>query len=226
MLVEQSSYYLQEAKRASRTNRGFFYYLEVFDLKEKDLIGKKVLDIGEGDSNFAAVCEERGLAKVFALDAGYANKPPVYTHRKLAGAVQALPFKDGSFDEVISSYLMMWVRKDRARAIKEMLRVTGANGRVLIHPAHPISSAEWNTRRNLSFQVSWIGDGIYYQKTLELIRSEKEPTLEEVAELLTFASVDPGETLYPKLFSMISFIKEDTKIPKEKFLVKELKYVN
>jgi SAM-dependent methyltransferase len=48
----------------------------------------------------------------------------------LRGDAHALPFSDGSFDIVVCHYLLLWLA-DPVRGVREMARVTRAEGRVL-----------------------------------------------------------------------------------------------
>ncbi len=125
------------AKRSVRTDRGFRYYLKAFNYGQngQELEGKIILDIGEGDSDFADVCRERGLARVIALDHSYYHNPPKTNKDKVSSLGQELPFGDETFDEVIASYSLWWINRGLAGAIREMLRVVKNGGKVKIHPA-------------------------------------------------------------------------------------------
>ncbi len=90
------------------------------------------LEAGQGDANISAIIEARYAAlDTFLLD--FEREPQHY----VAGALPNLPFRDASFDLVLSSHLIFTYadRFDRAfhvLAIEEMLRV--CSGEVRIYP--------------------------------------------------------------------------------------------
>jgi len=100
--------------------------------------GMRVLDIGTGTGNLAGICLRRG-AEVVGVDPSEAML--ARARRKFAAEAGArflhvpdpfadLPFPDGSFDAVVSTYAFHHVPPPRkAKAIAEMFRVLAPGGR-------------------------------------------------------------------------------------------------
>jgi ubiquinone/menaquinone biosynthesis C-methylase UbiE len=117
---------------------------EVFDalVREGDLRGRRVLEVGCGTGRLAAAFAEHAYAKVWAVDpspemlAIARARAPRGVAFKQARA-EALPFKDGWFERV-AAMLVVHVL-DRPRAFAEARRVLGDDGRFVIatfDPAH------------------------------------------------------------------------------------------
>jgi 2-polyprenyl-6-hydroxyphenyl methylase/3-demethylubiquinone-9 3-methyltransferase len=103
----------------------------VFDdlLTKISLKGKKVLDAGCGTGWFSAEATRRGAA-VTALDVGKKLLQQVAKKcecKRVVGSVLALPFKDNTFDIVLSNEVIEHV-PDGEKAIAEMLRVLKPGG--------------------------------------------------------------------------------------------------
>ncbi|MEL6913201.1 MAG: methyltransferase domain-containing protein [Pseudomonadota bacterium] len=100
--------------------------------------GERVLDIGTGTGWAARLAAWRGadvigvdiapglLAAAQAFSAGQAGSP---TYRR--AAVEALPFDDGRFDGVISTYGVIFSSAP-SRAVAEMARVLRPGGRLAL----------------------------------------------------------------------------------------------
>src|SRR5581483_4555358 len=108
-----------------------------FDLvvREADLRGRRVLDLGCGTGRFAAALAERGLARVWGVDASpemlavAREKLPASVGLKL-GRAEELPFRDGWFDRAV-----MWLVAhlvDRPAAFREVARVLVPDGRLAV----------------------------------------------------------------------------------------------
>lgn len=117
---------------------------EVFEalVREGDLRGRRVLEVGTGTGRLAAALAERAYAKVWAVDpspemlAVARKRAPRGVAFKQARA-EALPFKDGWFDRAVAMLVVHVL--DRPRAFAELRRVLGADGRLAIatfDPAH------------------------------------------------------------------------------------------
>src|SRR5918911_3503017 len=99
-------------------------------VREGDLRGRRVLDIGCGTGQFAAALGEH--ARVWAVDA---EPEMVAVARGRVRAVRVaraeeLPFKDGWFERAVMRQVVHLV--DRPRAFAEARRVLGADGRLVI----------------------------------------------------------------------------------------------
>ena len=98
--------------------------------------GERVLDVAAGNGN-ATLAAARRFAKVTStdyvqelLDKGRERaRAEGLAVRFQAADAEALPFADGSFDVVTSTYGCMFT-PDHARTAAEMLRVTRAGGRI------------------------------------------------------------------------------------------------
>jgi SAM-dependent methyltransferase len=156
---------------------------EVYELVERtaDLRGRRVLDVGCGTGRLSAALVERARARVWGVDAspemlGVAKEKVQGVAFKLARA-ESLPFKDGWFERVVLWLTLHLV--DRPRALAEVRRVLGDDGRVAV----------------VSFDESHF-DGFWlsrYLPSLEGVDRARFPTREQlVAELRAagFGSVE------------------------------------
>jgi ubiquinone/menaquinone biosynthesis C-methylase UbiE len=148
---------------------------EVYEalVREGDLTGQRVLDIGSGTGRFAAALSER--AKVWGvdespqmLDVARDRAPSV---RFKEASAYALPFKDGWFERAT-----MWLvvhLLDRPRAYAEIRRVLGPAGRIAVATFDPSY-----------FGVFWFRD---YFPSMEEIDRARFPTREDFESELTAA---------------------------------------
>ena len=111
-------------------------------MREGDLRGRRVLEVGCGTGRLTTALAERAYAKVWAVDpspemlAVARGRAPRGVAFKQAPA-EALPFKDGWFARA-AAMLVVHVL-DRPRAFAELRRVLGADGRLVVatfDPAH------------------------------------------------------------------------------------------
>jgi SAM-dependent methyltransferase len=111
-------------------------------VREGDLRGRRVLEVGVGTGRLAAALAERAYAKVWAVDpspemlAVARRNAPRHVAFKRAHA-EALPFKDEWFERAVAMLVVHVL--DRPRAFAELRRVLGADGRLAIatfDPAH------------------------------------------------------------------------------------------
>jgi SAM-dependent methyltransferase len=100
-------------------------------VREADLRGRRVLDVGSGTGRFAARLAEEELAKVWGVD----REPRMVEVARARGSraefkvgeAERLPFKDGWFERV--TMLLSVQHLDRPRALAEARRVLGPDGR-------------------------------------------------------------------------------------------------
>jgi ubiquinone/menaquinone biosynthesis C-methylase UbiE len=114
---------------------------ELFDLlvREGDLRGRRVLEVGCGTGQLAAALAERAAARVWAVD-----PEPVMVEiarRRLrsvrVATAEALPFKDGWFERAVLRLVVHLL--DAGRALPELRRVLASGGRAVVatfDPAH------------------------------------------------------------------------------------------
>lgn len=127
-------------------DRSFYDYLSLFNLREKDLRGKSILDIGAGEAYFAKQARMKGI-RVTALDTMYSLKEGRKKFRNItmegylpdavAGTAEEMPFKDEEFDVItylFSSFLYAKSKQDVEDGVKEGLRVLKKEGKMLIYP--------------------------------------------------------------------------------------------
>jgi ubiquinone/menaquinone biosynthesis C-methylase UbiE len=134
-------------------------------VREGDLTGRRVLDVGSGTGNFGAALSER--AKVWGVDQ---SPQMVEVARTRAPGVRfkeatayELPFKDGWFERVT-----MWLvvhLLDRPRAYAEIRRVLRSGGRIAVATFDPSY-----------FGVFWFRD---YFPSMEEIDRARFPTRED-----------------------------------------------
>jgi SAM-dependent methyltransferase len=151
---------------------------EVYEalVREGDLNGRRVLDVGCGTGRFAAALSER--AKVWGIDESpqmleVARERAPDVRFKVASAY-SLPFKDGWFERAT-----MWLvihLLDRPRALREIRRVLGAGGRIAVATFDPSY-----------FGLFWFRD---YFPSMEEIDRVRFPTRDDFHAELTAASFD------------------------------------
>lgn len=180
---------LPDGTYSHRTPRTFDQYCQEFNYgpNGEELEGKMILDVGTGDSDFAHESRKRSLARVISLDADYEKNPPPDTSDAIPAFAQKpyLPFKDGRFDEVVSSYLLQWLsEEDMQKALSEMVRVTKDNGMVKIYPART-NNPNINLPSHIAL-VRYVKNGAL---TLEI---KKDPKIPESAWNNAFEQIRYG----------------------------------
>jgi SAM-dependent methyltransferase len=142
-------------------------------VREGDLAGRRVLDVGCGTGNFAAALSEG--ARVWGVDqspemleVARARAPEV---RFKQASADALPFKDGWFDRA-TIWLVVHLL-ERGRVYSEIRRVLGASGRIAVATFDPSY-----------FGVFWFRD---YFPSMEEIDRARFPTREDFSAELTAA---------------------------------------
>jgi ubiquinone/menaquinone biosynthesis C-methylase UbiE len=109
-------------------------------VREGDLRGRRVLEVGCGTGRFAAALAEREAAKVWAVDP---SPEMLAVARARAGQgvrykearAERLPFKDGWFERAAMTLVVHVL--DRPRAFAELRRVLGPEGRLVFATFDP-----------------------------------------------------------------------------------------
>jgi SAM-dependent methyltransferase len=109
-------------------------------VREADLRGRRLLEVGCGTGQLAAALAERAAAKVWAVEPEPAMvelasaRVPRGVGLKLAAA-EALPFRDAAFERAVLRLVVHLV--DRSRALPELRRVLAPGGRAAIATFDP-----------------------------------------------------------------------------------------
>jgi ubiquinone/menaquinone biosynthesis C-methylase UbiE len=151
---------------------------EVFELlvREGDLVGRRVLDIGCGTGRVAAALAERG-SRVWGVEPEpemAARARERVSTVKVAPA-ERLPFKDGWFERAVMWLVVHLV--DRPQAFAEARRVLGPEGRLVIATFDPTH-----------FERHWLNR---FFPSLEAIDKARFPDADQLrAELADFGRVE------------------------------------
>jgi len=108
-------------------------------LRAQDVSGLRVLDVGCGDRPYDELLA--AAAELVGFDV------PGNPHADLHGSIDALPVEDAAFDVVLCLQVLEHV-EDPAAAVRELRRVVGPGGRVLlsthgVYPFHPNPHDLW-----------------------------------------------------------------------------------
>lgn len=119
-------------------DRGWWELFELL-VREADLRGRRVLELGCGTGQLAGALAERAGARVWAVDAEPAMVAIARTRVRGAKVARAesLPFRDGWFERAVMRLVVHLL--DRGPALSELRRVLGPGGRGAIatfDPAH------------------------------------------------------------------------------------------
>ena len=110
-----------------------------------EVAGRDVLEVGCGAAQGARWLASQG-ARVTAFDVSYGQllesrrldaRSGVPVPRLVQADAQALPFRDGSFDVVVSAFGGIPFVADSARAMREVARVLRPGGRFVFSVTHP-----------------------------------------------------------------------------------------
>jgi ubiquinone/menaquinone biosynthesis C-methylase UbiE len=155
---------------------------EVFEVlvREGDLRGRRVLEIGCGTGVLAAALAEREAARVWAVDAEPAmldvarSRVPAGVGLKL-GSAEALPFRDGWFERAVLRQVVQHL--DRERALPELARVLAPGGRAVIA-----------TFERSHFERFWLNPFFPSFEAIELARFPEPTALAAELEAAGFAT--------------------------------------
>lgn len=141
--------------------RGLREYLYNLRLTREELAGKRILDVGAGLAQFGEDLKREGIgAKVISLDPLYAlpikqrrsvvreddaktTKGAVIdahagaSHPLVAGSSEGLPFRDGTFDLVVSDFGPLYyfeTSDEMEKFVSEALRVLNKTGELRFYP--------------------------------------------------------------------------------------------
>jgi len=177
-------------------NRGIEDYQRYFG-NEVGKAHELILDIGAGDSPFAEQVKNSPdhQATVIRLDPGYGHDSPTNTEHSVAAFGEALPFKNGSFERITSSFMFQHLEPDRAGLVsEEIMRVLAPGGEAMIYASfkpfkEPKTSVVKNERINPKL-VSW--PTIVIQKPTDFDQwadGRKTEVYKEVAEYATLGKL-------------------------------------
>jgi malonyl-CoA O-methyltransferase len=100
------------------------------------LVGMRVLDLACGTGRYARLAADAGARRVVGLDASPGMLARAALQDRVRGDLGALPFRDASFDVVISG-LAIGHADDLQACMFEIARVTRADGTLLYSDFHP-----------------------------------------------------------------------------------------
>ncbi|MBV8256415.1 MAG: methyltransferase domain-containing protein [Actinobacteria bacterium] len=116
-------------------------------MREGDLRGRRVLEVGCGTGALAQALSERAAARVWAVDAEPAMVELARSRLRTVRVARAeeLPFKDGWFERALLRLVVHLV--DRGRALPELRRVLAPGGRAVVATFdHSQFDAGWLSR--------------------------------------------------------------------------------
>lgn len=118
----------------------FDRYLEGLGLREEDLKGKKILDLGCGEGEFVKYCLKNGLtSEAYGLDINPENLPAEYGDHFSKKSFEELP-PEKKFDLIVSVGALsnlIWGGKetgDVKKIVKNYLEALKDNGEIRIYP--------------------------------------------------------------------------------------------
>jgi len=127
-----------------------------------ELEGRHVLDVGCGDGALAWAVAAKGAEATGVdpdpamLDAARSRAANVGVRpRFLEGRVERLPFPDASFDVVVSVTVLCFVQ-DAAGAVREMVRVLGPGGRLVLGEL-----GRWSLWATIRRVRGWLGSATW-----------------------------------------------------------------
>ncbi|GAI35184.1 unnamed protein product, partial [marine sediment metagenome] len=126
----------QQPEKAFNIETGKPTYLKILSLFETEYPNARLLDVGCGNGNFHFLLKERGYKNVVGIDF---SKPSIDMTRKnhpeyeyhVCDVCKTFPFKDNSFDVVVSADALEHVISPRLM-IGEMLRTVKPSGYCVI----------------------------------------------------------------------------------------------
>lgn len=117
-------------------------WLDLVDLlvREGDVRGRRVLDVGSGTGRLAAVLADTYGCKVWGVDTTpdmvqVASERVPKSVRMKIGAAENLPFRDGWFERVTTTLVVHLL--DRSKAFPEIRRVLAEDGRYVLMTFDP-----------------------------------------------------------------------------------------
>ena len=150
-LLEETG--LTQALLSPLTYRDFWQYIEYLNIPLGEL-GDHILDLGSGgDEDFskgaAAIGKEVVSVNPKLLEErgrGFVKKDGNWQERSVAALAQNLPFKDNSFDSIVSLFAFpYWVHPtDWKKSLDEIFRVVKPGGKIFLGP---MRSSRFNLER-------------------------------------------------------------------------------
>ena len=140
----------------SSTWRNFEQICSELGLREEDIIGKFILDLGSGGAGFSEGIKKHPefSSRVVSMDPNYNPRTLTEENKELmkdavkeigaqkleavAGLSEKIPFADATFDLIISNHAIPWhIAEDVGKvqkSVEEIVRILKSGGEVRLHP--------------------------------------------------------------------------------------------
>lgn len=192
---------IESAELSLKSDRGLESYIRYLRISEEDLEGKKILDLGSGpNSNFAKDVEEQiKETEVVSVDYTFEDEDDIENQKQtieekdnddlkqVKALFSKLPFKDNSFDIVVSAFAMPFYLQDKERiekAIEEIIRVLENGGKAILGPVRHTELIGRNS------DAAWPSENFTqksYEETVKLLK----PILKKHKKQVTYTFKDP-----------------------------------
>ncbi|MDO8668524.1 MAG: class I SAM-dependent methyltransferase [bacterium] len=131
--------------KGKNTGREECEYEDLLDITKDDIKDEKILDLGCGEGKFIKWAEENGAQQAIGIESlpkkEFHKESSQKSEKIIKGDWKNLPFKDESFDRVISVFAFPgWVKnwQEMRAGLREAIRVVKNGGHINFTPAAPV----------------------------------------------------------------------------------------
>jgi SAM-dependent methyltransferase len=146
---------ISDWKEVAHTDRGVGEYLRFLNLGREDLEDKKILDIGAGLGKFAEGAAKENISnKIYSLEpflsiakeeiisgtkekTDYSAEALKAKEKMVAGIAEEMPFKENTFDLVLSLYAMPLYAISKMSVLnffRNIIKITKNGGEIRLYP--------------------------------------------------------------------------------------------